>query len=555
MRRNHRLHALPIALLSWALVASCSTEGDSSASNTGGATGGTSGAGGAGAAGGTGGAGGGCFPATCADVGAECGQVVEPCGTVLSCGDCPAAETCGAEEPNVCAPGECAPKSCAQLGAACGLIGDGCSSVLDCGECPEGYECGLDTPNQCGKVSTGGSGGSGGGCTPQCAGKQCGPDGCGSTCPPGCGVDQRCTATGQCEDCPSTWLQQVGDHAPALVLDADGDLIVGATLADQAWVARLSACTGEQLAQRTINDGYASSRVQELTRSGDAVYVVGRATVGTQQDGLWARLDASNLSLTWANVVQGSDVPDELWDVDVASDGSVWFSGLTDIGTGVKAWVVKGDASGASCDFDPFGGASGTAHALEATPSGVYVAGQSESVASVLHFNPGACATCPCVPDWETSPIWGGNFNEPRALEIVGSTLFVGGYEQRDDGDLQAFVARVQAGPSGSVLAVWRWNPSTQLDIVLDLISDGQTIYVAVATDVDSTAANATPKVLALPKDFTSDTTPLWSAEPNGIRGPWALALDSASPNALFVVGQGVDAGWAARCTRDGVCP
>jgi len=350
-------------------------------------------------------------------------------------------------------------------------------------------------------------------------------------------------------------LKEVGDHAAGVVLDSHGDLIVGATKADQAWVARLSACTGDQLGQRTIDDGYSSSRVQELTRSGDAVYVVGRATAGGQQDGLWARLDASSLSVAWTSLLAGSDVLDELWDVDVASDGSVWLSGLTDVDTGGKPWVVKGNSSGAACEFDPFDGAYGTTRALTATPSGVYVAGQSETVASVLHFNPSACATCPCVPDWETSPIWGGNYNEPLALEIVGSTAFVGGYEQRDDGDLQAFVARVQAGASGSVLAIWRWNPSTQLDIVLDLISDGQTLYVAVATDVKASATDAIPRVLALPKDFTGSTTPVWSVEPSGIRGPWGLALDSASPNGLFVVGQGVDKGWAARCTRDGVCP
>ena len=39
-------------------------------------------------------------------------------------------------------------------------------------------------------------------CTPECNGKVCGPDGCGSTCPPGCSAGETCNeTTGQCEAC------------------------------------------------------------------------------------------------------------------------------------------------------------------------------------------------------------------------------------------------------------------------------------------------------------------------------------------------------------------
>jgi len=37
-----------------------------------------------------------------------------------------------------------------------------------------------------------------GACTPSCAGKECGSDGCGGTCPPGCQSGQTCDAQGQC---------------------------------------------------------------------------------------------------------------------------------------------------------------------------------------------------------------------------------------------------------------------------------------------------------------------------------------------------------------------
>lgn len=37
-----------------------------------------------------------------------------------------------------------------------------------------------------------------GGCTPECAEKQCGTDGCGGQCAPGCGVDEYCDGSGRC---------------------------------------------------------------------------------------------------------------------------------------------------------------------------------------------------------------------------------------------------------------------------------------------------------------------------------------------------------------------
>ncbi len=103
-----------------------------------------------------------CDPATCAELGAECGNVPDGCGDVLSCGTCADGETCGAAGPNKCGTGTCTPVDCAEAGAECGLVGDGCGEVLDCGGCPGGEVCGAQEPNQCGSSGNGGAGGSGG---------------------------------------------------------------------------------------------------------------------------------------------------------------------------------------------------------------------------------------------------------------------------------------------------------------------------------------------------------------------------------------------------------
>ena len=58
---------------------------------------------------------------------------------------------------------------------------DGCGS--SCGTCPSGDAC-----NATGQCT----------CTPNCQGKQCGPDGCGGQCPPGCPRGASCNANGEC---------------------------------------------------------------------------------------------------------------------------------------------------------------------------------------------------------------------------------------------------------------------------------------------------------------------------------------------------------------------
>lgn len=133
------------------------------------------------------GVGGSCTPKTCPQLGAECGQVPDGCGNLLTCSPCPTGTTCGGGGvANKCGAPSCTPRTCAQQGIECGQTGDGCGNLLTCPPCPTGTTCGGGgVPNQCGAPS----------CTPltQCPpGKDCGtmPNGCGGvitcgTCPAG----------------------------------------------------------------------------------------------------------------------------------------------------------------------------------------------------------------------------------------------------------------------------------------------------------------------------------------------------------------------------------
>jgi hypothetical protein len=161
-----------------------------------------------------------CVPGTCAP---QCGR--RECGPdpecLTSCGTCPAGAHC---QDGACVPGacqqECGTRQCGpdpRCGLSCGTcsagrcvdgrcVGDDCCLSDECGPAPEpgcdGVSCGTCGANEICLAGTCV-------CQPDCAGRQCGSDGCGGscgTCPAGCTCDPgsgRCTGCGDepcCED-------------------------------------------------------------------------------------------------------------------------------------------------------------------------------------------------------------------------------------------------------------------------------------------------------------------------------------------------------------------
>ncbi|MBN1772849.1 MAG: hypothetical protein JXB32_16380 [Deltaproteobacteria bacterium] len=92
---------------------------------------------------------------------------------------------------------------CGSCGRTCGAaeecVDGGCVCVPSC----TGRECGPDgCGGTCPPGCTGGAGCRADGtceCVPSCTGRECGPDGCGGTCPPGCSGGWICGAAGRCE--------------------------------------------------------------------------------------------------------------------------------------------------------------------------------------------------------------------------------------------------------------------------------------------------------------------------------------------------------------------
>jgi len=148
-----------------------------------------------------------CVPATCQALGYTCGAAGDGCGGLLQCGTCTGSAYCGGGGFDVCGGtalgsdggplSPCAPATCQQLGYQCGYAGDGCGGLLDCGGCPTGQTCGAGGSFTCG-TGIGPDGGPISSCTPKTCGDlgfNCGSagDGCGG--PLQCG---NCTAPQFC---------------------------------------------------------------------------------------------------------------------------------------------------------------------------------------------------------------------------------------------------------------------------------------------------------------------------------------------------------------------
>jgi hypothetical protein len=100
-----------------------------------------------------------CTPRTCKDLGHDCGVAGDGCGGELQCGTCKAPEYCGGGGLDVCGGDTgllpdggpaCTPATCKDLGYECGPAADGCGGLLQCGTCTAPTVCGAGKPGVCG---------------------------------------------------------------------------------------------------------------------------------------------------------------------------------------------------------------------------------------------------------------------------------------------------------------------------------------------------------------------------------------------------------------------
>ncbi|MFN7134440.1 MAG: hypothetical protein ACK4N5_20335, partial [Myxococcales bacterium] len=244
-----------------------------------------------------------CAPRTCEVAGANCGEVEDGCGGVLTCGTCAEGQSCGGGgTANVCGAPACVPTTCAAQGKNCGELPDGCGGTLICGTCGDGEACGAGgEENVCAAV-------------------------CPSTCPDG----YRCEAGGVC----------AGGDPTKLVLGARTLKVSGKILLNGATPTKVGECLSNRNAVRLTfrNNTTNSSTTQSLScTNADLGFQVeltpGRYRVTVENlsvNGVWM----TNLPETTASAVVhealelGADTSDLLLDVKAARvKGKVTLAG------------------------------------------------------------------------------------------------------------------------------------------------------------------------------------------------------------------------------------
>lgn len=420
-----------------------------------------------------------CERATCADLGATCGEAPDGCGGVLSCGTCPEGLAC--TDALTCA---CSPVTCADLGKDCGTIADGCGGTVYCGNCPKGLSCGGGGENVCGT----------GECTPKdCAdrGAQCGTvsNGCDGVvecpaCPNGLACEgNRCT-------CPPTWTRLLSAQSllGRLVPSSGGHFYaLGSNLSlSQAYAGRFDACGGAPVAESSFvpAPGGSAEVADGLVLQGD-LFVAGTTTVpGDPGQGFFARLDPASLVPEWIQVVGGPG-DDSLRAIAVSADDRLWMTGEADTEEGPRHWVVKAATSGDACEHATGVAGHGTGVASHPAANEVIVAGGSPGPIGLLtRFPLGACgqplgACTTCEPAAQIAYLDAAGAFEPFQIEVVGSTAWAIATicSDTEQGDCHGIVASIDLA-AAEPIAVLTYDPTPDVDGFLDLRARGGQIYV-----------------------------------------------------------------------------
>jgi hypothetical protein len=408
-----------------------------------------------------------------------------------------------------------------------------------------------------------GSGGSGGGaCAPNCAGRQCGPDPvCGKSCG-ACAPGNQCTAQGICQEtCSETWSTTIqGLTGVGQLRIADGKAYTVGHKSGVPWVGGLSVCSGTLVHQASAPiPGSDSSSLVGLTFAGGTLHAVGTIalTGGDGGDGLYLNLDKS-LNVLSGTPLFGSTVLDQLAAAALGPSGNLWLAGTANLsstpGTN-STWMVKGLAGGKFCGFPGGGGADGVGFAVAVDGTSIWIGGVAEGQGYLGRFADASCGDddpCGCQPKDKILVKAGEAFSQIRGLLSWKGTLYAVGIAS-DKEDLFGFVARVSPSTL-SVEGIYRWNPTADVDVFLEVATDGSRLFLAGGQGWkgEEDLSSAQGAVVALPLGFSSSSPPDWSRVIPAARA--FFGISASSTDGVLLSGKSA-AGIVVRCTTDGACP
>jgi hypothetical protein len=397
---------------------------------------------------------------------------------------------------------------------------------------------------------------------PACSGKQCGSDGCGSSCAPGCSGNETCNGSGQCQaTCSPTWYTDLpGATVNGAALDGQSLYAIGSK-STTGWVGRVDTCAGALAKEANVMPaGSQSSGLSKGIVSGGSLYVVGSVvTTSDPRNGLYAKLNPTSLAASFVNPLVGSTGEDEVNAVAAASSGALWMVGRANALSG-PAWGIKGTTGGQACGF-PVGSGAGSSHAVANSGNTLYVARTNAGALYLEQFADANCPAtgpCPCTPSATSPAITMGTENtEARAMLHHGGALYVAGYSVDTGGlpNAKAFVIRLT--PAGQVLGRYNFDPTTQFDAFVALATDGNTLYVGGGQGWDQSAsfASSTGALHALPLGFGLNAVATWTRSFSTLDVVGGVAVESGTGDGLYAAGLVNGAGFALRCTKNNLCP
>jgi len=381
---------------------------------------------------------------------------------------CPSGSSCDAGGACVCTPA-CAGKTCGP---------DGCGG--SCGACT-----GSDTCNASGQCVAS--------CTPTCTGKACGPDGCGGSCGT-CVGTTLCDAAGQCVAPPSqvvpTLAHDLQVTAPAgASIDAAGNVYAAASLASivdvdfqtrpggpplllhsqggsDGWVGKYDA-GGDVTWAVTVGDNSAAQATDQfLTLT--AVTQTGRVAITGKFSG----------SITFGSTTVSAANPTPVVAALSGADGSRLWVKAYDMGPNGLFQSLAANPGQALGRIAACGYADGAATALD--PAAVYAGGQDATIG---------------VWDSDGNKLWGKQIGTTAlnetcasvAIDDAGNVLAVG---QFDGATIDLGGGFVLAGPN-----------STARKFLWIARFDGATGATLAAASFSGTLGNAVPRSVAVAAD------------------------------------------------------
>ncbi len=441
------------------------------------------------------------------------------CGVAAGETPCTCPEDCETCTGCCTAEGECLPGTSVD---ACGTGG------VECAVCSSGSTC------------------SAGRCT--CLGTTCGSECCssGEVC-----IRERC--------CDPTWSTPFpNSFLTGLDIDNDGTIYVTGTGAgSEAYAAALDVC-GNLLDETHFPVLAPQNSAMPLSIAiGDMVYLAGQVAYSDESsDAFVARLTKSPLRLDSVNIA-GVSPQEEIWDIELTSNGYLWASGTTNYPVAARTWIIKSTTDGVHCDWQRLDPLAGVSRGVKYTGSSIFITGSTDARMYLLRYNETSCSVyppCPCAPDWQLlfddqlSP-----YLEGRGVAVSGSIAYVGGFRQVSGNDYAPALAAVNVSSSRVERWAASWNPSPVLDAYLS-ISAAATYIVAVGGYGWSDNSGADASTGFIRKLRTSDLAEEWRRMPAGVTLVVDVAIDAAE-GIIVTANTSSSSGSVKRCLISGVCP